>query len=535
MTLIELLDRLGDANVRIWVEGGRLRVRAPAGALTDELRSALDAHKTALVAQLQAPTDRDRPPLERVLRTAPLPLSFAQQRLWFLAELEPASAAYNIPAAIRMTGPLKPEILARAANEIVRRHEVLRTTFRNERGQPVLVLHDAMPIEVPVVDLSGEREADQPALVMRAGADQTRQLFDLGRGPLLRVSLLRLAADDHVLLFTIHHLVSDGWSSRVFMRELAVLYDAFASGRRSPLPDLGVQYLDFAAWERRWLTGDVLARELAYWRTRLEALPTVALPSDRPRPRIQTFEGASMQRVLPADLGERLNRLAREEGATLFPVLLAAFAALVGAMTGATDVPIGSPVANRSRRELEDLVGLFVNTVVLRIDLSGRPTFRELVRRVRDVAFEAHAHQDLPFEKLVAEMQPARDLSRHALFQVVFVLQDNPVEREEIRGLTLRQMPIDSWHVKFDLVVNMWDSQEGLVVWCEYNSGLFEPETVSSLVERFHRVLASVVAAPDARVDGLEILSPEELELLAIEPSFPALDRDFAFGADGPA
>ncbi len=310
------------------------------------------------------------------------------------------------------------------------------------------------------------------------------------------MSLVRLGADEHVLLFTIHHLASDGWSSRVFMRELAALYDAFARGQGSPLAELPIQYADFAAWQREWLRGDVLERQLAYWRTRLERLPALELPTDRPRPPVQTFDGASAQFTLPRDLGERLKALARQEGATLFQLLLAGFATLVHHVSGADDLPIGSPVVNRGRRELEELIGFFVNTVILRVDLTGRPAFRELLRRVREVTLDAYAHQDLPFEQLVAELQPERDLSRHALFQTVFVLQDNPVERQEVRGLTLRQLDIESWHVKFDLVVNMWDSQDGLVVWWEYNSGLFDRQSIQELFERFARLLDAITARP---------------------------------------
>jgi hypothetical protein len=531
VTLIELLDELGRLDVHIWADGDRLRLRAAVGALTPALRAALESHKPALLVQLRASNEHELPPIARVPRSGPMPLSFAQQRLWFLAELEPESAAYNIPAAVRISGALDPLLVERAANEIVRRQEVLRTTFRNERGGGVAEIHDALPIRVGVTDLSALDPAAQPNEIRRLASEQTRALFDLTRGPLLRVSLLRLARDEHVLLFTIHHLASDGWSSRVFMRELAALYEAFVQGRRSPLPELPVQYVDFAAWQRDWLRGDRLERQLTYWKSRLDRLPVLDLPTDRPRPPVQTFDGASIQFALPRELGDRLKQLARQEGATLFQLLLAAFATLLHHVSGAEDLPIGSPVVNRGRRELESLIGLFVNTMILRVDLSGRPSFRQLIHRVRDVSIDASAHQDLPFEQLVAELRPERDLSRHALFQIVFVHQDNPVERQEIQGLTLRQIDIDSWHVKFDLVVNTWESQDGLVVWWEYNSALFDRSTIETLFERYARVLAAVVDAPDARVDEIEILDPAELAILSADAALPALAREFEFTA----
>jgi non-ribosomal peptide synthetase component F len=294
---------------------------------------------------------------------------------------------------------------------------------------------------------------------------------------------------------------------------------------------LPIQYADFAVWQREWLRGAVLERQLAYWRSRLDRLPTLALPTDRPRPPRQTFDGASITFPLPPALGPDLKQLARDEGVTLFQLLLAAFAALLFHVTGGEDIPIGSPVANRSRRELEGLIGLFVNAIVFRVDLSGRPTFRELVGRVRSLTLDAYAHQDLPFEQLVAEVQPHRDLSRHSLFQVVFVLQDNPVERQEVRGLTLKQLENESWHVKFDLVVNMWESEDGLVAWWEYNSGLFDRATIAAMHERYARLLAGIVQRPDQAVDALDILSPEEIAFLNSASQLPALERDFAFDA----
>jgi hypothetical protein len=331
------------------------------------------------------------------------PASFAQQRLWFLEQLAPGLPVYNIPGAVRIRGVLDPAVLERSLNEIVRRHEVLRTTFTEMEGEPVQVIRPVLELTLPVEDLSGLPVAEREAEAQRRVAAEAARPFDITEGPLIRAKLLRLSSDEHVLVVTMHHVVSDGWSMGVFVRELAMLWEAYAHGRPSPLADLPIQYADFAVWQREHLQGEELDAQMGYWKERLAGAPALLeLPTDRPRPTVQTFVGAKIVRTLPADLAERLKSLAREEDASLFMMLLAAFYVLLYRTTGQDDLVVGAPIANRNRPELEGLIGFFVNTLVLRTELSGNPTFREILRRVRETTLGAYAHEDLPFESVTS-------------------------------------------------------------------------------------------------------------------------------------
>ncbi|HST63392.1 MAG TPA: condensation domain-containing protein, partial [Longimicrobium sp.] len=361
------------------------------------------------------------PPVVPVERTGVLPLSFAQERLWFIDRLEPGSTAYNMAWPLRLRGPTDVGALERAVGEIVRRHEALRTTFGEVDGSPVQVIAPFDGFALPVEDLSALGDADREAAVRQRAAEEAGWVYDLAAGPLFRASLLRLDAEDHALLLGMHHVISDGWSMRVLLRELTVLYAAYREGRESPLPALPVQYADYAAWQREHLQGEMLDRQLSYWRDRLADAPALLeLPTDHPRPAVQTFRGASERIELSGALLERLRGLGRSEGATLFMVVLAAFQALLSRYSGSEDVVVGSPIAGRTRKEVEELIGFFVNALVLRVDLGGDPSFRETLRRVREATLGAYEHQELPFEKLVAELQPERSLSHSPLFQVSF-------------------------------------------------------------------------------------------------------------------
>ncbi|HLL83363.1 MAG TPA: condensation domain-containing protein, partial [Longimicrobium sp.] len=365
------------------------------------------------------------PPVVPVGRTGPLPPSFAQERLWFIDRLEPGGAVYNLPAAWRLKGALDLAALQRALGEIVRRHEALRTVFTEVDGSPVQVIAPAGGFALAVEDLSGLAEADRGAAVERRAGEEARRAFDLSAGPLFRAALLRVAREEHVLLLSMHHIVSDGWSMGVISGELSALYSAYREGRPSPLPELEVQYADYAVWQREQLEGRVLDRQLAYWRERLAGAPELLeLPTDRPRPPVQTYRGATVPVEISLGLLERLRALGRTEGATLYMTLLGAFQVLLAKYSGSEDVVTGSPIAGRTRKEIEELIGFFVNTLVLRTDLSGDPSFREVLRRVREATLGAYAHQELPFERLVAELQPERSLSHSPLFQVMFALQN---------------------------------------------------------------------------------------------------------------
>ena len=372
--------------------------------------------------------------IPRSATRATAPLSFAQERLWFLDQLEPGSTVYNIPRAFRLTGRLDSAALERSLNEIMRRHEALRTTFKSVDGTPRQVVAAQLTLPLPVIDLSDRSASDRENEVHRFTAEVARRPFDLSRGPLVRTTLLRLGQEEHILLLNMHHIVSDGWSMAILFRELADLYEAYTNGKPSPLAELPIQYVDYAVWQRNWLKGEVLETQLSYWKKQLENISTLNLPTDRPRPAVQTFHGARESLVLSTDLTQALKATSRKEGATLFMTLLAAFQILLHRLTGQEDIAVGSPIAGRNRSEIEGLIGFFINTLVLRTDLSGNPTFTELLARVRRDCLEAYAHQDVPFEKLLEELRPKRDLSRTPLFQV-FLNMVNVAERVKPAGL----------------------------------------------------------------------------------------------------
>jgi amino acid adenylation domain-containing protein len=458
------------------------------------------------------------PPVVPVERTGALPLSFAQERLWFLDRLEPGSATYNIPEAWRLRGALDEAALERSLSEIVRRHEALRTVFAEVDGSPVQVVAPFGGFALPVEDLSGLSEADREAAAGRRAGEEARRAFDLSAGPLFRPALLRLYAEDHVLLLSMHHIVSDGWSMEVLFRELSVLYAAYREGRESPLPELGVQYADYAAWQREHLQGEVLERQLSYWRERLADAPALLeLPTDHPRPTVQTFRGAHERIELSGELLERLRELGRSEGATLYMVVLSAFQVLLSKYSGSGDVVVGSPIAGRTRKEIEELIGFFVNTVVLRTDLSGDPSFRETLRRVREVTLGAYAHQEVPFEKLVAELQPERSLSHSPLFQVMFTLQNAGGGGGGLPGLEVSGVGADLASARFDLSLVLAATPQGLRGALNYGTDLFERGTVERMIGHLARVLEQVAADADVRLSRLELLGDAERALVLEE------------------
>ncbi|MGZ3457007.1 MAG: amino acid adenylation domain-containing protein, partial [Archangium sp.] len=451
------------------------------------------------------------PALVRVPRSGPLPLSFAQRRLWILSEIDGASAAYNIPAALRLRGALDVDALVRALQEIVRRHEALRTNFLRVGEEPVQVIAEGYTLHVPVEE---SREED---IVPRARAHATRP-FDLATEPLFRATLLRLSPEEHVLLVCLHHIVSDGWSTGVLIRELVALYGAFREGRASPLSELPLQYADFASWQMEWLTGGELERQLAYWKKQLQGLPDLLeLPSDRPRPPTQSYRGAVLPFELPEPLTERLRALSRQHEATLFITLLAAFQTLLARYTGQTDIAVGSPIAHRTHGELEGLIGCFFNTLVLRGDLSGAPDFTTLLARVKETTLAAHAHQDVPFERLVEVLQPRRSLSHSPLFQVMFILQNVPTGRLELPGLELRPVEFEMPVSKFDLTLDLTDTPQGLRGRLEYSTDLFDASTMERLSRHLRVLLEAIATDPARSVFELPLLEPREAHQQLVE------------------
>ncbi len=456
------------------------------------------------------------------------PTSFAQQRLWFLDQLAPGTCFYNVPITLRLRGTIDHQALTQSFNEIVHRHEALRTTFAWMDGQPVQVISPCVDVSLPLIDLhplpTGERHAELHRLLRNA----MQRSFDLSQGPLLQFMLIQLSATEWVLLLNFHHIVFDEWSSGIFIQELGALYTAFQQGQPSPLPELPIQYADFAHWQREWLRGDVLQTQLAYWRQQLKQVPMLDLPTDRLRPPVQSYRGTTQQLEVPHALMKTLKALSQQSGVTLFMTLLAAFQTLLHRYTGQDDIAVGSPIANRNRSELEGLIGFFVNSLVLRIDLSGDPTFRALLERVRSVALAAYAHQDVPFEKLVEELHPERHLSRNPLFQVVFALQNAPMKQLELPGLTLSSSNFETTTTRFDLELYLWECSEdfrslwgdgwnhaaGLRGVMVYNTDLFDQTTILRLLESFQTLLEGIVANPDRRLSELPILTASQQQQL---------------------
>lgn len=443
------------------------------------------------------------------------PVSFAQQRLWFLDRFEPGSPFYNLPTVVRLQGKLNVAILEQCFQAILQRHESLRTTFTTIDGQPVQEVSSHFDFALRVVNLRelpvSEREVQARSLTTQ----DAQRPFALERDSLLRVTLLALDDEEQILLLTMHHIISDGWSMGVILRELAALYKAFSAGEPSPLPNLPIQYADFALWQRNWLQGEVLETQLGYWKQQLDnAPPLLELPSDRPRPTEQTFRGATQVFELSQPLIAALKALSRREDTTLFMTLLAAFKTLLSRYTGQADIVVGSAIANRNRAEIEQLIGFFVNTLVLRTDLSGNPSFKTLLSRVREVTLAAYAHQDLPFEKLVEELQPERSLSHNPLFQVMFQLRNAPMPTLQLAELTLTPLEVDQGTTQFDLSFDITEQAGTLQVSVEYSTDLFDSSTISRMFGHFQMLLEGIIANPDQCICYLPLLTTSEEQQL---------------------
>jgi amino acid adenylation domain-containing protein len=520
VTAAELLTRLRSLDVRIWSDKGQLQCNGPKEALTAELRAALTERKAEileLLNQANNVTLRRQPPLRPMSRDGEVPLSFAQQRLWFMDQLEPGSALYNVPKAFRVCGALHAQSLEQSLNEVVRRHDVLRTTFQVTDGRPVQNISTRIIVSLHLTDLTDRPESGRNAEALRLINEEACRPFDLARGPLLRACLVRLAAEDHILLVTLHHIVSDGWSMGILYRELSALYNAFLQGRPSPLEELPLQYVDFARWQREWLQGEVLQSQVAYWKERLANIPSLQLLTDRQRPAVQSYRGAWKSIVLNDRLCQALDVFSQGERASLFMTLLAAFNVLLCRYSGQDDIVIGTPIAGRNRSEVEDLIGFFVNALVLRTDLAGDPTFRELLGRVRDGALDAYAHQDLPFEKLVEEVAPERNPGHAPLTQVMFAYQNFPDSPIEMSGCSVQPLDIDTGIAKFDLTLQVSKKSYGMRCVLAYGTDLFDSETIARMLGHFRTLLEAIVTDPNRRISELPILDEAERHRILVE------------------
>lgn len=465
--------------------------------------------------------------IERRKDSGPVPLSFAQQRLWFLDQM--GYSNYFVSGASRLTGALDVNALERSLNAIVQRHEALRTTFTTIDGQPMQIIAPRSSLTLSVLDLSQLPADERAAETVRLRTEASRP-FNLETGPLLRTSLLRLAEDEHVLLLTMHHIVSDGWSLGVLFRELATLYEGFVAGETPNLPELPIQYADFAVWQRRWLSGEILERHTAYWKEQLSNSPPVlGLPTDLPRPAVPTIEGSSVLCEISKELTEALKDLSRQEGVSLYMTLLAAFKILLARYTGQDEVVVGTPIANRNWIEIENLIGFFVNTLVLRTDLSGNPSFRELLKRIRGVTLGAFAHQDMPFEKLVEELQPERDLTRTPFFQVMFSLQNVPLPPVKLSQVTMTLLEDDAIKTsQFDLTFDSTERSDGsMECLLEYSTAIFERTTVERMLVHYTNLLKNIVANPQQRIRELPLLTDDERQQILVE--WNATTREYPY------
>jgi hypothetical protein len=442
---------------------------------------------------------------------APPPLSYAQKRLWILQQLEPQSTAFSLPMAVRLEGPLDIDALRRSLSEIVRRHESLRTSFQMMADEPAQIIHPPAEWDFPIIDLGATCEAGRDAEVKRLVAEEAERPFDLAKGPVLRTTLLRVGGEEHVLLLTTHHIASDGWSMGVLVREVVALYEEFHAGRPSPLPELPIQYADYAQWQQDWLRGAVLDGHLAYWTKQLNGVPpSLDLPTDGARTAGGTSRGAMADFALDAELTASLKALSLREGVTLFMTLLTAFKTLLYRYTRQDDIVVGTNIANRNRGAVEGLIGFFVNNLVLRTDLSGDPTFREALARVRDTALGAYAHEDLPFEMLVETLQPER-LGNHApLFQVMFVLQNAPMPKLRLEGLALSMVEVERETSTFDLSLMMGEAADRIFGHFVYNTDLFAHATINRIAQSFQHLLKAVVAQPDECLSAFPLAAHEE-------------------------
>jgi Condensation domain len=429
------------------------------------------------------------------------PLSYAQQRLWFLNQLEPDSSFYNVPAAVRLTGPLNVPALEGALGEIVRRHEVLRTTFPTIDGQPFQVISPSGSFSLSVINLMELPEAERETCARKIASLEAKRPFNLNFGPLLRSCILRLSEEEHILHLNVHHIVFDGKSIGIFFRELEVLYAAFSRGDPSPLAELPVQYADYAAWQREWLQGAMLEKQIAYWKQQLARAPALELPTDHPRPQVQSYHGAMKTFSLPAELSEAIRAFSRREKATLFMTLLASWMALLFFYSEQDDLVVGTDIASRNRVELEELIGFFGNQLVLRADLSGNPSFRQLLERVRVTTLGAYAHQDLPFEQLVKELKPKREPGRSPLFQIKFMLENEPAQPLALEGLQQKPVGAEIAAAKFDLLLTMISMKHTLAGSLEYSTDIFEGTRITRMLEEFKLLLGSIVKEPEANLD----------------------------------
>ena len=517
---VEFLRHLSNLNINLETDGDRLRCHAPEGVLNPTLRQEIVGRKTEIILLLQqakqVKASNNHLPIQRVPREGELPLSFAQQQLWFLQQLLPDTHLSNMLLVLRLGGSLNIAALEQSLNELIRRHEVLRTTFPTVNEKPVQLITPPSTLTLSVIDWQGLSTQEQTAQIEEIAIAEASKPFDLAVGPLVQFTLIQPGKQEYILMLRIHHIIFDGWSSNIFVRELSQLYEAFTQGLSYPLAELPIQYADFALWQRQWLQGNVLQTKLTYWQQKLANVPSLlSLPTDRPRPAVQTFHGANQEFTLSQQITIALTQLSQKENATLFMTLLAAFQTLLWRYSGQDDICIGTPIANRNRAETEGLIGFFVNSLVLHTHLGGNPSFRQLLAQVREVCLGAYAHQDLPFERLVEALQPERNLSHHPIFQVWFNLLNLGDNQLKLSGLSVEPISIPTAEAsKFDLSLYITEQEQGIKLELVYNNDLFSSGRMVEMLQQFHYLLSQIVAAPDSAIASYSLVTPQARSLL---------------------
>ncbi|MBW4434726.1 MAG: thioester reductase domain-containing protein [Pelatocladus maniniholoensis HA4357-MV3] len=520
-TVPELLSYIRQLGIDLWVDGNSLRYSAPKEVMTPILSAQLAERKNEIITFLngfKSAYTSTLLPLQPIARDGKIPLSSAQQRLWFLEQLEGDSVPYNELGALSIDGRLNIVALEVTLNEIVRRHEVLRTNFPSVNGSPVCKIFPFLKIDLPIIDLQTFSEVEQFTKVQQLAAELVQHPFDLANDPLLRFRLLRLGERSHVLILVMHHIVFDGRSINVFFNELAVLYEAFRNNQISPLPDLPVQYADFAAWQHQWLTGKFLEKQLNYWKQKLANAPALLkLPTDQPRPAVQTFRGAHHNFALPKKLSEALVALSKRKEVTLFTTLITAFQILLYRYSGQEDILVGTPIANLDITDIEGLIGFFANTIVVRTKITNKISFERLLEQVQETLLEAQAHRDAPLEHIIEALQPQRSLSYTPLFQVLFIFQDTPITEINLKDLTFRPLAVESGISKFDISILLNNTAQGLTGWWEYNADLFNVTTIERMANNFETLLESIVTDSHQLVTHLPLLNEAEQHWLLVE------------------
>ncbi len=520
MNIRKFISSLAEKRITLNLVNGKIKVSAPAGTITTEIRKELSLRKAEILDYLQEyyiGAAWSEQPIKPRPEDSSNPLSFSQQRLWFVDKLEQGSAQYNILVAIRMVGHLKPEALQKTFSSVLERHESLRTAFPEKENGPQQFIQPVSDFNLSLVDLSGVDDVQQKLKIHQLREAEASSVFDLSCDLMLRAQLIKLSEGEHILLVTMHHIASDGWSAGILVKELSQLYQAYAAGHENPLSPLAIQYADYAHWQREWLQGEVLDKQIDYWQCQLSNLPVVHnIPLDNIRPQRQTFSGASVSAQLSKDSLQRLNALCVEQDVTLFVGLHAAFSILLARYSGQSDIVIGSPIANREQAEVADLIGFFVNTLVLRSDVSGSPSFIDLLQQSKQTALDAYAHQQVPFEQLVEALQPERSLSHSPLFQIMLVLQNNEIDTLNMEGLTLSLLSQPQSHSKFDLTLYAEETDSGLALEWGYNTDIFERTTIERMAAHFVSLLDGLLDDSDGNVYDIEYLSEKEVYQLLV-------------------